>query len=217
MIFHQPARRKAEACLLSFDAAFSILSGSGFSFDVPSRSSSNQLYVPELDRIVLREKTSSRPFASLSTVRKATITARVLSLIHAVLRRNIHVTKRDLFYTDVKLFQDQTHSDAVHVVASEKGVVVGRLVFYDDGDRIDCTEMGIGGKAIPPNIDRVGNIESDALFILLVEKDVAFMRLAEDRFGNSRSPAQILSKEQNPRMKYGLAKAPQQELKQIVS
>lgn len=194
------------------DIARSILAGRGFSFDVPSRSSSNQLYVPELDRIVLRDKSSSRAFANLSTVRKATITARVLSLVYAVLLRDIHVTKRDLFYTDVKLFQDQSQSDAVlddvscmlgctrsslHVVASEKGVVVGRLVFTDDGDRIDCTKMGIGGKAIPPNIDRVGNLESDALFILLVEKDAAFMRLAEDRFYN-RFPCIIVTAKGQP-------------------
>ncbi|KAJ4764157.1 DNA topoisomerase 6 subunit A [Rhynchospora pubera] len=197
---------------LILSVARSILSGQGFSFDVPSRASSNQLYVPELDRIVLLDKSSSRPFANLSTVRKATITARVLSLIHAVLLRQIHVTKRDLFYTDVKLFGDQNQSDAVlddvscmlgctrsslHVVASEKGVVVGRLVFLDDGDRIDCTRMGIGGKAIPPNIDRVSGLESDALFVLLVEKDAAFMRLAEDRFYN-RFPCIILTAKGQP-------------------
>lgn len=32
---------------------------------------------------------------------------------------------------------------------------------------------------------QVANIRSDALFILLVEKDAAFMRLAEDRFYNT--------------------------------
>lgn len=42
------------------------------------------------------------------------------------------------------------------VVASEKGVVVGRLTFREDGDAIDCRRMGVGGKAIPPNIDKVG-------------------------------------------------------------
>lgn len=41
------------------------------------------------------------------------------------------------------------------VVASEKGVVVGRLSFREDGDAIDCSRMGVGGKAIPPNIDKV--------------------------------------------------------------
>lgn len=41
------------------------------------------------------------------------------------------------------------------VVASEKGVVVGRLRFTEDGDPIDCSRMGVGGKAIPPNVDKV--------------------------------------------------------------
>eukprot|EP00475_Leptophrys_vorax_P037709 TRINITY_DN6536_c0_g1_i2.p1 TRINITY_DN6536_c0_g1~~TRINITY_DN6536_c0_g1_i2.p1 ORF type:complete len:246 (-),score=60.90 TRINITY_DN6536_c0_g1_i2:66-803(-) len=70
------------------------------------------------------------------------------------------------------------------VVASEKGIVVGRVNFREDGDLIDCTRMGIGGKAIPPYIDRITDIQGDAQFILLVEKDAAFMRLAEDRFYN---------------------------------
>jgi hypothetical protein len=44
------------------------------------------------------------------------------------------------------------------VVASEKGVVVGRLTFTEDGDDIDCRRMGVGGKAIPPNISKVRNL-----------------------------------------------------------
>lgn len=190
----------------------SILSGAGFSFDVPSRSAANQLYVPELDRIVLKDKISLRPYAHVATVRKTTITTRILQLIHQLCLKNIHVTKRDLFYTDVKLFQDQSQSDAVlddvscmlgctrsslNVVAAEKGVVVGRLIFSDNGDMIDCTKMGVGGKAIPPNIDRVGDMQSDALFILLVEKDAAYMRLAEDRFYN-RFPCIIVTAKGQP-------------------
>jgi meiotic recombination protein SPO11 len=114
-----------------------------------------------------------------------------------VLQKQIHITKRDLFYTDVKLFKDQSESDAVlddvacmlgctrtslHVVASDKGLVVGRIQYLEAGDPIDCTRMGVGGKAIPPYIDRITDIRSDAEFILLVEKEAAYMRLAEDRF-----------------------------------
>ncbi|KAK9756277.1 hypothetical protein RND81_01G086300 [Saponaria officinalis] len=197
---------------LIFSITKSILAGNGFSFNVPSRSSSNHLYVPEIDRIVLKDKSSSRPFANVSSVRKATITTRIMSLVHQLCCKSIHVTKRDLFYTDVKLFQDQSQSDAVlddvscligctrsslNVIASEKGVVVGRMVFSDNGDMIDCTKMGVGGKAIPPNIDRVGDITSDALFVLLVEKDAAFMRLAEDRFYN-RFPCIIITAKGQP-------------------
>ena len=66
----------------------------------------------------------------------------------------------------------------LHVVASDKGLVVGRISFFEDGDYIDCTKMGVGGKAIPPYIDKIENIQSDAEFILLVEKEAAYMRMA---------------------------------------
>lgn len=111
--------------------------------------------------------------------------------------KDITATKRDLFYSDVKLFTKQDESDAaledvacmlgctrcsLHVVASEKGLVVGRLRYREAGDLINCQRMGIGGKAIPSNVQKCTDFESDADFILLVEKDAAFQRLAEDRF-----------------------------------
>ena len=33
--------------------------------------------------------------------------------------------------------------------------MVGRLAYREDGDLIDCQRMGVGGKAIPPNVDKV--------------------------------------------------------------
>jgi meiotic recombination protein SPO11 len=193
-------------------AVESILAGKGYGFTMPSRAEANQLYIPELDRIVLKDKMTSRMFGSASGVRKTAITTRILQLIHELTLKGIHVTKRDLFYTDVKLFTKQAESDTVlddvsclvgctrsslNVVASEKGVVVGRLRFRDAGDLIDCTKMGVGGKAIPPFTDRVTDIEGDAEFVLLVEKDAAFMRLAEDRFYN-RYPCVIITAKGQP-------------------
>ena len=181
-------------------AAESIMRGESFKFDVPSRSASNQRYVAELDRIVLRENSSERSFTNVGQVRKTAIMTRVFSLVHEVVTKGIHVTKRDLFYTDVKLFKKQEESDAVlddaactigcprsclNVVAADKGLVVGRVSFHEDGDPIDCTRMGVTGKAIPAYIDKITNIRSDAEFILLVEKDAAYNRLAEDRFYNT--------------------------------
>lgn len=188
-------RRVIERTLAA--TARSVLKGGGVSYVVPTRSAGNQLYVEEIDRIVLKDKTSTRVFANTATVRKAAITTRVLGLVWELCKKGIHVTKRDLFYTDVKLFKAQGESDEVlndvacligctrtslSVVASEKGIVIGRVQFREAGDLIDCTRMGVGGKAIPPYIERITDIESDAQFILLVEKDAAFMRLAEDRF-----------------------------------
>ncbi len=149
---------------LFLKCAESILAGNSFKFDVPSRAAGNQHYVPELDRIVLKQNTSERSFANVSQVRKTAIMTRVLSLVHEVTTKGIHVTKRDLFYTDVKLFKKQEESDAVlddaacmigcprsclNVVAADKGLVVGRLQFREDGDLIDCPRLGVTGKAIP--------------------------------------------------------------------
>mmetsp|Transcript_25700 Transcript_25700/g.62952 ORF Transcript_25700/g.62952 Transcript_25700/m.62952 type:complete len:414 (-) Transcript_25700:280-1521(-) len=174
-----------------------VMACKGFSMEIPSRASSNQVYVKAWDRIVLGNKRSSRKFTNVKESRKSAITLRVMQLLHAVLNKRIHITKRDLFYTDVKLFVDQADSDGVlddvatmigctrsnlHVVASDKGLVVGRIQFEEDGDPIDCTRMGVGGKAIPPYIDKIENIRSDAEFVLLVEKEAAYMRMAEDRF-----------------------------------
>lgn len=189
-----------------------VLEGRGYKFTVPSRASSNQHYVKSLDRIVLGGNKGSRNFSSVSEVRKTTITARCMQLIHNILGKGIHITKRDLFYTDVKLFVKQAESDGVlddlstmigctrsnlNVVASDKGLVVGRVQFEEDGDPIDCTRMGVGGKAIPPYTDKIENIQSDAEFILLVEKDAVYMRLAEDRFYH-RYPCIIITAKGQP-------------------
>jgi meiotic recombination protein SPO11 len=88
-------------------AALQILDKRGLSYNVPSRTAANQMYVPELDRIVLRAVNTRLNFTAQSSTKKATIFTRVLELCHKVLRTKIHVTKRDLFYTDVNLFEDQ--------------------------------------------------------------------------------------------------------------
>ena len=184
---------------------------SGFELSVPNRAVGNQKYIEEIDRLVLGDKVSKRQFLNTAHVRKSAITTRVVQLVHEVLAKGIHITKRDLFYTDVKLFQDQTESDAVlddvacmigctrtslHVVASDKGLVVGRIQYREAGDYIDCTRMGVGGKAIPPYIDKITDITSDAEFIILVEKEAAYMRLAEDRFYNKYPSIVITGKGQ---------------------
>ena len=54
-----------------------------------------------------------RIFANASSARKTAITTRVLQLVMELCAKGIHVTKRDLFYTDVKLFKQQTESDDI--------------------------------------------------------------------------------------------------------
>jgi meiotic recombination protein SPO11 len=98
---------------IAMQIASQVLNKTGFSVEIPSRASTNQVYVKEWDRIVLGGKRSTRSFLNVKEARKSAITLRVLSLIHSVLMKRIHITKRDLFYTDVKLFVDQAESDGV--------------------------------------------------------------------------------------------------------
>ncbi|MHA2334951.1 MAG: hypothetical protein ACXAEU_23180, partial [Candidatus Hodarchaeales archaeon] len=124
--------------------------------------------------------------------------AGVMKLIDKILKEDAHVTKRDFFYQDVNLFNDQRVSDSMiedlgamlqctrsslNVHASAKGKVIGRMSFKEAGDLIDCRK-GIGGHAITPMIDKISDLESDAEFVLVIEKDAAFQRLAEDKFFN---------------------------------
>lgn len=76
----------------------SIMAGHGFHYDIPARTSANQMYVAVLDRIVLKDKTSAREFVSLKNGHKSAITTRILQLIYELCLKKIHVTKRDLFY-----------------------------------------------------------------------------------------------------------------------
>ena len=143
---------RAEIESVVLECVASIMRGEGFSYSIPARTASNCIYVPELDRLVLKDKMLQRIFANASSARKTAITTRVLQLVMELCAKGIHVTKRDLFYTDVKLFKQQTESDdilddaacmlgctrsSLNVVASEKGIVVGKLIFDDDGDTID--------------------------------------------------------------------------------
>ena len=148
---------------IAIQATLSIMRGQGFQYMMPARTSSNMIYVEELDRLVLKDKMLTRVFADASSARKTAITTRVLQIILELCAKGIHVTKRDLFYTDVKLFKQQTESDDVlddaacmigctrsslNVVASEKGIVVGKIIFDEFAEMVR-EELRLGKKKLP--------------------------------------------------------------------
>lgn len=160
---------------------------------VPIRSAQNTIVDEETGHIFLGHNMVTRSLTP-SSVRQLAVLIRVADGIHELLSLGRHSTKRELFYTDVNLFEDQTVSDraiedlavtlrtirnATNIVASAKGKIIGRISFVESGDLIDCSKMGTGGKAITPFQDQIENIDTDAEFVLLVEKDAAFMSLSE--------------------------------------
>ena len=167
------------------------------SIKLPSRSSSNIIWDEENDLLLLGKQIMEKQFHSLTSVADTTRLLRVLEVITELLNEDIHATKREVFYTDVNLFGEQKASDksiedastmlyttrnSTHIVAAPKGTCVGRLRIRDRNDIIDLEGLGSGGWTISPMLDNIEIIESDAEFILVIEKDAAMMRLAEARF-----------------------------------
>jgi DNA topoisomerase VI subunit A len=58
---------------------------------------------------------SARVTARVRQVNKTTVMTRILQLVHEICTKGIHVTKRDLFYTDVKLFEVCRHFHRHHL------------------------------------------------------------------------------------------------------
>lgn len=166
------------------------------SFQIPSRSRDNVSYDDELQMVLLGRQRIERQFRSLGSVKSVAQMSMLMRILFEVLDREIHTTKRDLFYMAVNEFETQGISDALiedlgammqvtrpsmNIWASSKGVVIGRLKYRERGDLIDCSKIG-SGKSIAPNVDDIDSFESDAEFVLVVEKDAVFNRLAEDHF-----------------------------------
>lgn len=76
---------------IAMETTLSILRGQGFSYTMPSRTSSNMIYVAELDRLVLKDKQLQRIFADASSARKTAITTRVLQIVMELCAKGIHV------------------------------------------------------------------------------------------------------------------------------
>jgi len=167
------------------------------SIELPSRSSTNIIWDEENDLLLLGKQIMEKQFHTLTSVADITRLMRVLEVVNELLNEDIHATKREIFYTDVNLFQEQKNSDksiedvatmlyttrnSTHIVAAPKGTCVGRLRIRDRNDIIDLEGLGSGGWTISPMLDNIEIIESDAEFILVIEKDAAMMRLAEARF-----------------------------------
>ncbi|MHA1304810.1 MAG: hypothetical protein ACTSPI_14020, partial [Candidatus Heimdallarchaeaceae archaeon] len=191
----EEARNKiVEAALFFLNEA--IKNPTEASFQIPSRGKRNIGFDEEQELVLIGRQMIERQFRSLSSVGTIEQMSILMRLLHDILSRDIHSTKRDIFYMNVNAFKKQSVSDSLiedlgamiqatrsslNVSASSKGIVVGRLSFTEKGDYIDCRAIG-AGKAISPNIDDIERLESDAEFCLVIEKDAIFNRLAEDHF-----------------------------------
>lgn len=174
---------------------------------IRTRSLSNVSFNAKSRVIELGDKTQSREFFNVAMARKFMQTFLIANGCKTLLEQNKTVSIRQMFYmtkhtlkgSNENTFEDQGESDPIiedlevaidalreelHLFANRRGVMVGKLVVEDAGDRIDLSALGRGGWAIPSICEKTDLkfISCKADYILLVEKQAVFHRLHEDKF-----------------------------------
>ncbi|XP_031489736.1 meiotic recombination protein SPO11-1 [Nymphaea colorata] len=135
-----------------------------------------------------------------SHAQRLDVLLRVLLIIQQLLQENKHASKRDIYYMHPTIFTDQETVDRaindicsffrcsrhdLNVVSANNGLVMGWLRFVEAEHKFDCATYPNTGYPIPVQVEKVKNIISTASYILVVEKETVFQRLADDKFCQS--------------------------------
>lgn len=119
----------------------------------------------------------------------------VLKKILDLIVNDIYCTKRDLYYQNVNLFDRsqrvvdeiiddlacslRVNRNKLHIASSTRGLVFGHLKFRNtNGFLTDCLSSP-NGIAVPNDTERLSRMESNAQFVLIVEKDATFQQLID--------------------------------------
>ncbi|CAL5392535.1 unnamed protein product [Camellia sinensis] len=131
--------------------------------------------------------------------RRLDVLLRVLLIIQQLLQENRHGSKRDIYYMHPSVFQEQSVVDRaindicillhcsrhnLNVVSAGKGLVMGWLRFLEAGRKFDCINNLDTAHPVPVHVEEVKDIVSVAHYILVIEKESVFQRLANDQFCN---------------------------------
>lgn len=141
-----------------------------------------------------------------ASLHKYAVMITCLSSCYKLLQENKHSTKRDLYYSNVNFYQtqhavDEAVSDiscmlgvprhALHILSSSKGLLYGDLSFSDnDGNIIVCYENGV---QVPNHVSCVRNFQSNARYILVIEKEATYQRLVEYKLNEKLGPCILIT------------------------
>ncbi|KAL1330680.1 hypothetical protein HN51_047939 [Arachis hypogaea] len=166
----------------------------------------NHSLMTDLSCVFLSHSVSSRSLMRPNAAKAFVRVWKVMELCYQILLQEKRVTQRELYY---KLLCDSPHlfpsqidvnrtiQDVVAllrcsryslgIMASSRGLVAGRLTFQEPGKEVvDCSVCGSSAHAIPGDVNLLENLilDTDARYIIIVEKHAIFQRLAEDQFFN---------------------------------
>lgn len=107
----------------------------------------------------------------------------MLARVYKLLMTNSICTKRELYYENTSLFEDQSQLDAV----ADKVCCLLDVARWDVG--LSATSKGlVAGVSVPQLISSGIQLQSNAKFVLVVEKDSAFQKLLEEDFLKRHRP-----------------------------
>src|ERR1700722_10353767 len=144
--------------------------------EIRTRALSNVSFNERKKIIELGDKTQSREFFNIGMVRKFMQTMLVASKCKTLIDEGKTVSIRQMYYfskhtlpgSNENTFEDQNESDPIiedlevgidalreelHLFATRRGSMLGRIVIDDSGDRIDLARMGRGGWSIPSIVE----------------------------------------------------------------
>ncbi|XP_062212439.1 meiotic recombination protein SPO11-1 isoform X2 [Phragmites australis] len=122
---------------------------------------------------------------------------RVLLVVQQLLQQNKHCSKRDIYYMYPSLFHEQAIVDRaindicilfkcsrhnLNVVPVVKGLVMGWIRFVEGEKKVYCMTNVNAAFTIPVSIESIKDVVSVAHYVLAVEKETVFQRLANDKF-----------------------------------
>ncbi|KAF4391258.1 hypothetical protein G4B88_016568 [Cannabis sativa] len=138
-------------------------------------------------------------FKRENQVHRIDVLLRVLLIVQKLLQENKHGSKRDIYYMHPAVFSDQSVVDRaindicvlmqcsrhnLNVVSVGNGFVMGWLRFSESEKIFDCINRPSTAHPIPVHVEEVKDVVSVAKYILVVEKESVFQRLANDQFCN---------------------------------
>ncbi|MGD9689980.1 MAG: DNA topoisomerase IV subunit A [Phycisphaerales bacterium] len=201
------ARTLGKLITLADDVSKKALAGREPKFEIPTRTKSNTIWNKKRGILQMGSAAAERELFNLNQAKQFMQTLLHGNSVKQLLEADKTLSLRGMFYkslhtvkgTTEKTFTDQDESDGIledievtlgalreelHIYAKKRGTMVGNITIVDNGDTINCREMGTGGYSIPgivePDIIKFGKCEAE--FVLHVEKDTVWGRFNEDKF-----------------------------------
>lgn len=182
-----------------------IKNGENPHIEKPVRSRSNVEFDEEKGVLSLGDSTSTRYFMNIGHARKFMQTMLIASKCKELINQGRTASVRELYYQlkhtipglDENTLEDQDESDPVvvdlettidslreqlHLIAEPTGRLFGPLTIRDQGDEINCLQLGKSGLAVPSIVDDYEFVDHDADYILVVETSAMVNRLVEENY-----------------------------------